>query len=226
MPGKSFALRYPARHHLRVCFQLAAFLFLAACESFPLSPTEFDREFQSAPFVQLSQGEAWVSTRNAQVVLERQFRGRREQHILLPNQTSLSGENFILMRSHGRRALNVGRFQPLELLSSVGGIPVPFNSAMIEGLQTRTDALGQLDWTEWSNYGGLTCVLAFRRFDGVNRTIPAGAGAMDLAMRNCVNGTAEDALAPIGPAGASFSATSMASRAAPDMLSPLAGPLP
>lgn len=226
MPGNYLSLRRIAQCRRRIRLEIVAFVLLAACDTFPLTPTEFDRELQQAPFVVQPQADAWLSTRNAQVVFERRFRGRSEQHILLPNRTAVSGENYILLRSHGRRGANIGRFRPLELLKSAGGIPYPFTAAAIRGMTTETDALGQIDWALWTNYSGLTCVLAFRRFDGANRTIPAGAGAMDLAMRNCVYGTVEEALAPISPQGASFAATGLTEESAPKMLSPLAGPLP
>ncbi len=226
MPGNFLSLRRIAQLRRRCRLEFVALVFIAACDTFPLTPTEFDREFQQATFVLQPQADAWLSTRSAQVVLERRFRGRSEQHILLPNPTAISGENYILLRSHGTGRASIGRFQPLELLKSAGGIPYPFTAAEIRGMTTETDALGQIDWAHWTNYSGLTCVLAFRRFDGANRTIPAGAGAMDLAMRNCVHGTVEEALAPIAPQGASFAATGLAEEAAPKMLSPLAGPLP
>lgn len=226
MPGNYLSLRRIAQCRRRFRLEIVAFVLLAACDTFPLTPTEFDRELQQAPFVVQPQADAWLSTRSAQVVFERRFRGRSEQHILLPNRTAVSGENYILLRSHGSRGANIGRFRPLELLKSAGGIPYPFTAAEIRGMTTETDALGQIDWALWTNYSGLTCVLAFRRFDGANRTIPAGAGAMDLAMRNCVYGTVEEALAPISPQGASFAATGLTEESAPKMLSPLAGPLP
>lgn len=199
---------------------------LAACGSFPLSYTEFQARLDGAPYVQQSLSSAWIRVPKAQLVLERRFRFVTEQRILLPNLTVLRGENFILLHSEESPLSVGGRFRPTELLASAGGTPYPFERFEDLAFRTTTDALGVVSWASWSNHAGLNCVLAFRRLDATARTLSSGTAAMDVMLRNCVHGSEDAALAPIGPEAVGFAAITTEPAAAPQMLSPLAGPLP
>ena len=44
----------------------------------------------------------------------------------------------------------------------------------------------------------MTCVLVMRRLGIGARPLPRGTSALDLVMRNCVVGSVEQALAPMG----------------------------
>ncbi|MCA0922216.1 hypothetical protein [Pseudooceanicola nanhaiensis] len=221
-----FAIRLSPKRILKFAIGLTGIATLSACHSFPLAPSEYVQRLDQTPFVMQNRSEAWVATPTAQLVLERRFRNVSEQRISLPNRTSIPGENLILLQAHGTRYANVSRFMPVELLKIVGGVPAPFTSFDDLTLMSEQDALGTLTWAVWTNNANLNCVLAFRRFDGTNRTVPLGAMAMDMALRNCVYGTVEEALEPIGPGVTGYSAMSVGLGQRPQMLSPLAGPLP
>uniref|UniRef100_A0A2A3JYX5 Uncharacterized protein n=1 Tax=Alloyangia mangrovi TaxID=1779329 RepID=A0A2A3JYX5_9RHOB len=199
---------------------------LVACGSFPLTYTEFQAQLDGAPYVQQPLSSAWIRVPDAQLVLERRYRFVTEQRILLPNPTALRGENFILLHSEASPLSVGGRFRPTELLASAGGTPFPFERFEDLAFRTTADALGVMSWASWSNHAGLNCVLAFRRLDATARTLQSGTSAMDMMLRNCVHGSEDAALAPIGPEAVGFAAITAEPAAAPQMLSPLAGPLP
>ena len=210
----------------RVLVPGLAAIMLAACGSFPLTYTEFQARLDEAPYVQQPLSSAWIRVPEAQLVLERRFRSVTEQRILLPNRTALRGENFVLLHSEASPLSVGGRFRPTELMASAGGTPYPFERFEDLAFRTTTDALGTMSWASWSNHAGLNCVLAFRRLDATTRTLMSGTGAMDMMLRNCIHGSEDAALAPIGPEAVGFAAITTEPAAAPQMLSPLAGPLP
>lgn len=199
---------------------------LAACGSFPLSYAEFQTRLDGAPYVQQPLSSAWIRVPEAQLVLERRFRSVTEQRILLPNLTAMRGENYILLHSEGSPLPVAGRFRPADLLASAGGTPSPFGRFDDLAFRTTTDALGIMTWASWSDNAGLSCVLAFRRLEATARTVLSGTAAMDMMLRNCIHGSEETALTPIGPDAVAFAAIGAEPAAAPEMLSPLAGPLP
>jgi hypothetical protein len=75
--------------------------------------------------------------------------------------------------------------------------------------------------------GGMNCVLAMRTIRFPARLMPPGIEAMDIALRNCVMGSPEVALAPFASEHMSGNARSPIANGAtqPRMLSPLAAPL-
>ena len=202
------------------------FLMLGACASFPLSYTEFQARLDRAPYQSQPLSSAWISAPEAEMVLERRYRSVTEQRILLPNLTVMRGENFILLQSERSPLSLGGRFRPADLLASAQGSPPPFDRFEELTFRTTEDALGMMSWARWTNNAGLNCVLAFRRLDATSRTVLRGTSAMDMMLRNCLHGSEEEALAPIGPAAVGFAASPLDPVAAPQMLSPLAGPLP
>ncbi|SFD84329.1 hypothetical protein [Roseivivax sediminis] len=198
---------------------------LAACDTFPLTTTEFDAALARESYVQQSAADAWVATEGTELVLEKALGPVREQRILLQNRTFLRGENVIVLRTRGEELSTIGRFRPLDLLPP-DGTPYPFDPFEDLSFRTEEDALGMMNWAVWTNQAGLTCILAFRRLDAASRTVPHGAAVMDMMVRNCINGTAEEALLPARPDISGYSATGSGPDGAPQMLSPLAGPLP
>jgi hypothetical protein len=201
-------------------------LMLSACTSFPLSYTEFQARLDRAPYQSQPLSSAWISVPEAEMVLERRYRAVSEQRILLPNLTAMRGENFILLQAERSPLSLGGRFRPADLLASTQGTPVPFERFEELTFRTSEDVLGLMSWASWTNNAGLNCVLAFRRLDASSRTVLRGTPAMDMMLRNCLHGSEEEALAPIGPAAVGFAAGPVDPASAPQMLSPLAGPLP
>ncbi|ETX14094.1 hypothetical protein OCH239_05485 [Roseivivax halodurans JCM 10272] len=204
---------------------LLALAMLASCGTFPRTTSEFRDALDRAPQVQRGPSDAWVSAPEIDMVLERALGPVTEQRILLPNVTSVSGDNFVLLRARDTGGASVGRFMPLDLVYANGGTPPPFPEFDDLLLRSRTDSVGVLSWATWTNDAGLTCVLAFRRLDNTSRIVTAGDATIDMMLRNCVRGDAETALVPALPESVGFGSTA-AGTGAPRMLSPLAAPNP
>lgn len=183
---------------------MGAGLMLAACQQLvpaPLrtdSPTELSEaivEFRIVP-----SSRAFINAPQALLVLERQLDGALEQRITLPNATSLAGENVILMRAQTERTASVSRLVLNDVLLQFGGPPTPFGEITDSALAATSDPYGDITYSVLRPGGDLTCVLAFRRTQTASRALPAGATALDIMMRNCVSGSLEAALAPLGAA--------------------------
>jgi hypothetical protein len=198
--------------------------FLGACMPSLQLPHEAEAELERAEWLVRPPDEAWVNVPSSRLLLERRAAGLAEQRVLLPNHTSLRGENLL----HVRTVTRVSRGTLFDLertLAFIGGLPFPFSDADLNVMQSRTDAAGTLIWTAWTNGAGLTCVLALRRLEVGARIVPAGASSLDLVMRNCVNGEDEEALVPAGPSTVAFPAPPGVADGAPlRTLSPLAAP--
>ncbi|EPX75653.1 hypothetical protein Salmuc_04571 [Salipiger mucosus DSM 16094] len=160
------------------------------------------------------------------LVLERRYRSIAEQRLLLPNTTSIRGENFILMIAQEARAPGVGRFSPGLLLARNDGPPEPFVDFDGQPTSSRQDTLGWLHWSQWTNGTDLTCVLAFRQLDATDRILPGKSSALDMMLRNCLYGTAEEALEPLIDIHTGYAAIAEHPNGNQRMLSPLAGPRP
>jgi len=130
-------------------------------------------------------------------VLERDLGGAIEQRLTLPNASTLKGENVIKLRAQGEAGR--ARFQLAEQLAQFGGAPTPFGGISEGALTARSDQYGDITYTTVRPGGEWLCVLAFRRTRTASRALPRGARALDIMLRNCVSGTLDDALAPIGP---------------------------
>jgi hypothetical protein len=204
---------------------LCTLFAVAACDTFPLTTTDFEQDLAQSPQVQRSKSEAWVAPPDIQLVLERSFGPVSEQRILLPNRTAVRGDNFLLLRAREGTLATIGRFEPLELLGATGDTPDPFEDFDSLLLETRDEPMGTLSWAVWTNNANLNCVLAFRRLDASSRVVPEGAGVMDMMLRNCVHGTVEQALAPALEVNVGYAAAGPEGDL-PRMLSPLAAPQP
>lgn len=138
---------------------------------------------------------AFISVPSALLVMERDLGGAIEQRITLRNETSLAGENTVMLRAQQGSS---ARFVLQDQLAQFGGAPSPF-TAVTEGALTATsDSFGDITYTSSSPGGNVVCVLAFRRTQTASRALPRGSNALDIMLRNCVSGSVQDALAPIG----------------------------
>ncbi|WP_138919411.1 hypothetical protein [Oceanicola sp. S124] len=199
---------------------------LVACDDASFPQIHIQRRPVETPYAQQPLSAAWIRAEKIQLVLERTAGSVTEQRILLNNPTSLRGENVVLLLADRSSHAIETRFQPTQMLDETEGTPYPFEAFDKLSFKTREDSLGVMNWARWTNHAGLNCVLAFRRIDKTDRTLVSGAVIMDMMLRNCVIGSEDEALEPIGPDAVAFAATRAPRGAAPQMLSPLAAPLP
>lgn len=177
-----------------------------------------------ADWVTHGTGRAWVNPPDVILVMERQWRNRVEQKLALPNRTSLPGDNFIFLQT-------VSTPNPLGMrletaLDSIDGLPSPFSEDDLGVMRSREDAAGALAWAEWTSGAGTTCVLAMRRLTVGERALPERVTALDMVMRNCVRGSADEALAPADASHVAFPSPAGAGQGGPQrILSPLAAPM-
>jgi hypothetical protein len=190
--------------HMLVCIWalFGVGLVLSACQmavpGSSSSPTELAEALNEYRVVPSSR--AYINVPNALLVMERDLNGATEQRVTLPNATSLSGENTILLRAQTNRTASRTRLVLSDVLLQFGGTPPPFSNITDSALTARSDQYGDITYTSLRPGGDITCVLAFRRSQTGARALPRGASALDLMMRNCVSGALEQALAPLGPA--------------------------
>ncbi|TNJ45116.1 hypothetical protein [Phaeobacter sp. B1627] len=196
-------------------------LFLSGCDVFPI-PFELEESEDLTTFNVVPNGQAWISTPDTLITLQRNLRDSVDQRIGLKNHTLMGGENYI----HIRARTVEGRFMFDEFIERAGGLPTPFTALDAGQMIATEDGLGTYIWTSKAISGNSTCVLAMRRVTQVQRQIPGNHAVMDILLRNCVRGSAEVALEPIKAAHVGY--YPLNGRGASDslMLSPLAGPSP
>lgn len=153
---------------------------------------------QTAEFSVIPASRAMVHAGDALVVMERNLGAAIEQRVVLPNATALRGDNVIHIRAQTASSVRLGEFNFRELTTRFGGLPAPFQR-MTEGtLLSGEDTLGSFVYARETVGAGTLCVLVLRRLTMESRPLPRGAQAMDVMMRNCVEGSVEQALAPVG----------------------------
>lgn len=215
-----------------VCDWLRPFLALAAgtvvlsaCAVGPdgqiLSQEETEERI---PMQSVSVANAWISAPETQLVLQRDLGFGSEQRISLRNRTSVPGDNLIVLRTRsGMRSRGTLRFE--EFMRRVGEAPFPFGDVTSGELISTEDELGTYLWTEERFGADTICVFGIRRIDSSMRQIPGGDAVMDVMLRNCVVGTAEDALQPL--LAESVAVPTLAQSGTDQdrrLISPLAGP--
>ena len=163
---------------------------------------------------------AMVSAPSALLIFERDLGGAVEQRIILPNETAVTGDNVIHIRAQTSATADLNRFSFAEVEARFGGLPAPFERLTERGLSSGSDTLGNYVYARENIGSGTTCVLVMRRLGLGARPLPRGTQALDVMMRNCVNGSVEQALAPVGPRALAVSGTTGATNS----LSPYAAP--
>lgn len=217
------ALRPFARTALHKCV-LVLTLGLAACEFAPiLSDFGVDVTKSTAQFARGRLDRLWTETPGALVMVQRSGSGEGVQLIGLDNMTTLQGDNFMWLRAYDG-PVNA-RFDLDGMVARVGGVPRPFTSLDNRNLRNATDSLGTYFWQEWRSGGATNCVIAFRRLKSGARTLPKGTRALEVFLRNCVEGSMEQALIPIRNDRVGLS-TLAGTGAANRAMSPLAAPRP
>ncbi len=153
---------------------------------------------QTVDFALVPASRSLVHAPDALIVLQRSLGGAMEQRIVLPNATAISGDNTIQVRAQTRSTARLNEFSIEDITARFGGLPAPFTSLQPSSLLSGRDELGAYTYATERVGTGITCVLVMRRLTGSARPLPQGAAALDVVMRNCVPGSAEQALAPMG----------------------------
>jgi hypothetical protein len=178
---------------------------------------------ETIPMQAIPAERAWINTSETQIVLQRELPRAAEQRISLRNRTLVSGDNIIVLRTRsGLRARGPLRFE--ELVRWVGEIPAPFADVTSGEMISDSDELGSYLWTEERFGNDTICVLGIRRVDSSMRQIPSGDDVMDVMLRNCVAGTAEDALQPLLAGSITSPALAQVGTGESRLISPLSGP--
>lgn len=160
------------------------------------------------PYYVVDVSNALVNVPSALLVLERRAGNTHEQRIVLPNPTTLRGDNEIWVKAHGSRQTTLKRFSFEDVKRDSGGWPHPFGDLTAGGLVSSSDALGSFAYAQKAYGANTKCVLVLRRVGAEARTMASGAKALDVVMRHCTLGTLEDALAPMGGSTLGYEATS------------------
>jgi hypothetical protein len=176
------------------------------------------------PLVRIPPARLWASVPDALVVGERPLMSEREQRIGLPNETTLPGDNIIILRARYADWQPVARATLDGIVARAGGPLPPFTAITEQSLRSRTDALGALFWVEQRLPGDVVCVFALRQLPFSARVAPQGTRAIEVVMRNCVHGTPDQALAPIAAERLATTPGATTPQGTTRMLSPLAAP--
>lgn len=202
-----------------------AWVVLAGCtlnpEELVLTRAEVEERTLFHP-VPVSQ--AWVNAPGIRSAMQRDMRGSSEQQLNLVNQTVVQGDNLLVLRTRGTFE-GQARFRFEEFVTRLGGaLPYPFETLAPGDLTQSADELGDYFWAQERMGEGVVCIVGLRRLDSSMRQMPLGAAALDVMMRNCVNGTAEAAMVPLLASSLSVVPMAADGQGESRMLSPLAGP--
>ena len=175
----------------------------------------------SAELVVVPPGRALVHAPQALIVLERNMGVALEQRLILPNRTAVRGDNVLYLRAQSETSARPHEFNFDEIATRLGGMPAPFERTNLGGLLSGSDSLGSYVYARENLGVDTVCVLVLRRLSAGARPLPRGVHAIDIILRNCVVGTLDEALAPMGD-------RALAQAAAPQgtvyTLSPFAAP--
>jgi hypothetical protein len=141
---------------------------------------------------------AMVNAPTALLVMERTLGRAVEQRIVLPNDTAVAGDNVIHIRAQTSDSAQLAEFSYDDIEARFGGLPAPFQRQRASSLSSGRDSLGTYVFAREQVGVGANCVLVIRRMGVGARPLPRGTQALDMVMRNCVNGSVEQALAPMG----------------------------
>lgn len=210
---------------LRAAMATAALWAAAGCayvqpSNMPLTRQQAE---ELTPLVPVPASRAWISPDGLQLVFHRDLPGGAEQRVLLANHTPVAGDNQMVLRIRQTYG-EAGRLRFEDFVHRIGGLPAPFEAFSPGSFIDGEDDLGPYSWAEERVGAEIICVLAVRRLATGRRHLPAQADAMDILLRNCVVGSADQALSPILAPSVMGSPQGTASAGQPRMLSALAGP--
>lgn len=176
---------------------------------------------ETTPYTQLAPSQAWINPPGMTFVMARGLLNSIEQRVGLPNDVPVPGDNLVVLRA---RVGAGGNLQFEEFMRRTGGAPMPFQSIGSGDLRSGEDSLGTYLWAEQTFGTDITCVFGLRRLTGAMRELPAEATVMDVMLRNCLRGTAQQALAPMLDASIGVEALAGTGQGSTRMMSPLAAP--
>ena len=148
-------------------------------------------------YARVQLGRAMMHAPQALLMLERNLDQAVEQRIILPNDTSLRGDNVIHLRAQTSRSARLTEFSFDEITTRFGGLPAPFQRTDASGLMSGEDSLGSYVYARQSVGTTTSCVLVIRRLPPSARPLPRNTQSLDVMMRNCVIGDFEQAMAPV-----------------------------
>jgi hypothetical protein len=178
---------------------LALTLGLAACTTVPfLGDLGLVETKVTTEHTRGNLDRVWAEPPGAMIMLQRNGTNDYEQLVGLENRTTLKGDNFLWLNANDGIGGQVSKGLDLKrLIARFGDVPAPFSRVDNNSLASSSDGLGTYFWQEYRAGPNTVCVFAMRRLGTGARAMPAGTRVLDLVLRNCVNGTASDALAPI-----------------------------
>lgn len=176
---------------------------------------------RGAEFAVVPPGRALVHAPESLLVFERNIGGALEQRVVLPNDTTIPGDNVLHLRAQTVTSARPQEFSLDEISARFGGLPAPFGRAVPGSLLSGQDSLGAYVYARETIGVDTVCVLVLRRLTAGARPLPRGAHALDVVLRNCVVGTVEQALAPMSDRALAIAA---APQATVYTLSPFAAP--
>lgn len=205
-------------------FALGLAMALAGCveDARRLLKTESQVEAET-PFTALSLRAAWVNAPGAVLVMQRGLRNGAEQRIGLRNLTTVPGDNIVYLRTRFTEG-GTGRLRFEDFMRRIGGAPSPFQDFDPGALVTAEDEAGPYLWAEQRINDSTVCVIGLRRLPSGARQLPDGADVMDILLRNCLQGSAEQALAPLLAGSMGVVPGAGIGAGTSRMLSPLAAP--
>lgn len=200
-------------------------LVLSACALLqPLNlPMTVAESEERTVTVAVPDAHAWINPPGVLLVAQRGLVNGSEQRIALKNATTLGGENQAILRTRNTYGLQT-RLRFEEIMVRVGGAPFPFEDVEAGELMEGEDAMGAYFWAERRFGADTLCVLALRRIAAGARQLPDNANFMDIVLRNCIRGSAEEALIPILASSVSTAPTVAPAPGRTRLISPLAGP--
>lgn len=203
---------------------MLAGLALSACTEGPASLLTTPAQLQErTPFTQVAPTQSWINAPGIVLVMQRGLRGESQQRVALANQTGVPGDNVIVMRAQSLSG-RPGRFGYEDFMSRIGGAPAPFADVSSGDLITAEDEVGPYFWAEERFGDDTICVLGIRRITSSQRLLPGTASVLDIMLRNCVQGEAEEALGPLMSGSVSAPPVTGAVVGESRVISPLAAP--
>ena len=103
-------------------------------------------------------GRAWLYVPSGLLTVERDLGNTLEQRLALPNQTTMDGDNAMLLRTRKGGGRGRGRLKLESFLSDAGGLPALFQGAKSGQMQTTEDAMGAYFFLSKAMGPGVTCV--------------------------------------------------------------------
>ncbi|TDL76261.1 hypothetical protein E2L08_14310 [Palleronia sediminis] len=194
----SFARHAPRVPFLKAAVSLSLVAGLLSCGPLQVSSTStLSERIETRQYQMVPVARSWVYVPQGLLTLQRDLDNIVEQRIALPNDTTIAGDNYLLLRGRGGNPLSGGRLKLEDMLDQTGGVPAPFEGLSNRNMATATDELGPYFIAEKSVGVDTTCVLVVRSLKNAARPLPAGADSMDVLLRNCTRQGREAALAPI-----------------------------